>query len=203
MSAPIVRGMPYITMRYSTGVVPAIQANILPASPPLLDGVTPLECDGTIARVHREILVHFGDSDFTYLVFFSRPTDVQCHVEDKEGKPSNVPGVVVSSKKNFVLRVADDSVEEMPIIVRAALANNCTSGLNHNYCEKGMPRDNSLYMEQLRHSADLYPNQAYVRYAFPDKDSIDTHVDNADVSFDWDVHSMQKDTVDDVALEAL
>ena len=58
-------------------------------------------------------------------------------------------------------------------------------------------------MEQLRRSADLYPNQAYVHYAFPDKDGVDTHVENAAVSFDWDVHSMAKDTVDDIALESL
>mmetsp|Transcript_20623 Transcript_20623/g.31542 ORF Transcript_20623/g.31542 Transcript_20623/m.31542 type:complete len:1162 (-) Transcript_20623:344-3829(-) len=202
MSAPIVRGMPYITMRYSTGVVPAIQSNILPASPPLLDGANPLKCDGTIARVNREIQVHFKASDFTYLIFFSRPVDVQCYVDDEEGKPSNIPGVVVSSHTNFLLRVADDSINEVPMIVRAALANNCTSGLSPTYCEGGKTRDNSAYMEQLRQSADLYPNQAYVRYAFPDKDGIDTNVENAAVSFDWDVHSMAKDTVDDIALES-
>ena len=189
LRSPIVRGMPYSTMEYSAGLSPLVHSADLPMSPPVADSKTKLTCDGTITHVQREVSIHFRSSDFTYLVFFSRPADVVC--ETFEGKPPPfVPGVVQPNSNHFTLSVVDNSTEQEPMVLRAAVGNNCTSGYNPVFCENGQARDNKAYMDTLREHAEYYPMNPFVKYSFPTKEDLDSPVGAADLFFNWDMKKM-------------
>eukprot|EP00566_Odontella_aurita_P003490 CAMPEP_0113537792 /NCGR_PEP_ID=MMETSP0015_2-20120614/7019_1 /TAXON_ID=2838 /ORGANISM="Odontella" /LENGTH=1557 /DNA_ID=CAMNT_0000437319 /DNA_START=456 /DNA_END=5129 /DNA_ORIENTATION=- /assembly_acc=CAM_ASM_000160 len=147
MTSPVVRGMPYATVRYrfrprrgrrnaahdynndnagdddddgdANGddsplllLLPAVVSEIALRSPPLIDGHVELECSSSAndprrettaaagAKVSDDVRLTFDQSDFTWLVFFSRPARVTCS-ENRDG----------SGEPAFVLRVVDVVVE--------------------------------------------------------------------------------------------
>ena len=181
MKSRILRGMPYGTMEYMRGVHPVIASEIV-ADLPLIDG-SELHCgkldpknnmisektDGVIAQKDAEL--YFPESDFTWLVFFSRPVYVRCFInQDKAaGSVSLPPGAVSSDNPNaFQLHLEDVHDVDEPLIVRVALANNCTSGTNVNFCSQYQPEDQSEFMSVLRAHASVYPTSPFVKYSFFD-----------------------------------
>ena len=190
MISPLARGMPYATMLYSSGVTPVIQSTDLPSSPLLLDGFTRLKCDGSLKRVQNDVLIHFKGSDFTYLIFFSRPIDIQCSIFEGTSH-AFTPGIVFQNNQRFTLRVADDTVDEIPVDIRVALASNCTTGSNPSYCEDEKPRKNVDFIKLLRNHSNIYSKNPYVKYAFPDKNGVESHVQNATLIFDWNAQNIK------------
>lgn len=173
MTAPIVRGMPYTTMLYSGDTYPVIASKIPNSLPPLIDGNFRLHCNetGSTARVTKDVELYFKDSDFTWLVFYSRPVTVYC---DKNNDAA------------FELQILPEEYDE-PLVVRAALLNNCTTGINPLYCYRGRASNSSLYADVLRKHAAVYPYKSSLKYDFPKKNNNlkDAPV-NAELHFDWD-----------------
>eukprot|EP00586_Coscinodiscus_wailesii_P005383 CAMPEP_0172487124 /NCGR_PEP_ID=MMETSP1066-20121228/16032_1 /TAXON_ID=671091 /ORGANISM="Coscinodiscus wailesii, Strain CCMP2513" /LENGTH=1237 /DNA_ID=CAMNT_0013253525 /DNA_START=99 /DNA_END=3809 /DNA_ORIENTATION=- len=189
MISPIIRGIPYTTMRYPNDphrVTPVIISQIPITDPPLIDGRTNLTCDGVTSQtVSSDMELYFIESDFTWLVFVSRPVNVTC------SSPSTVSETVVP----FQIVVTDEldgGSGGEAFTLRAALGNNCTRGFNPEYCRRGRPADRSEYMSLLRRHADAYPYDTSVKYAYPDGiNSDDEH--KMVVKFDWGVRRMSDD----------
>ena len=222
MRTNVLRGMPYGTMEYGRGVVPTIASETV-AKPPLIDGLTRMKC-GTLDpaenqilaanstqsfHVNEEVELYFPESDFTWLVFFSRPVFVQCYINPVKlvGSISLPPGTVAASNHEnpsaFQLRVdpvgtTDLESYEEPLIVRIALANNCTSGTNVNFCSQNKARDQSNFTSVLRDHAEVYPTSATVKYVFSEPvgglrpESPDGK--SAYLFFDWAARSYGKNS---------
>jgi hypothetical protein len=182
-------------MQYAPGVIPAVSSEIMLASAPMIDSEFPLVCGtldsnttqiptknlgGNHLLVNKDVELHFAESDFTWLFFFSYPVYVECFVNPDSSTNaesiSHPPGEVVEvqgpvNRNAFLLRVAsaeghaDDSIKPKPLIVRIALGNNCTTGVNVQFCEKNEKRDQEAYTELLRDHADIYPSAPSVSYA--------------------------------------
>lgn len=77
-------------------------------------------------------------------------------------------------------------------MVRVALANNCTTGKNPEYCTAlGTARDNSHYIELLRNHSDVYPTgNADVRFTFPVESAEEEELR---LDFNWYVMMMMFD----------
>ena len=219
MRSRILRGMPYGTMEYGRGVVPTIASEIV-AKPPLVDGFTRMEC-GTLGQsiddssstnstkrvlVNEDVELYFPESDFTWLVFFSRPVFVQCYINPSKliASVSLPPGLATSTSHDnpsaFQLRVdpmetftGSETNDEPPLIVRIALANNCTTGTNVNFCNQNNARDQSAFRAVLRDHAEVIPVSPSVKYVFSDPvgglrpNSPDGK--SAYLFFDWDATS--------------
>lgn len=195
MIAPIVRGMPYGTMIYKKSIKPSIFSNGLLRSPPTIDeSSVKIVCSDPSSstttntnsvRVQREVKLHFDQSDFTWLVFFSRPVDVYC-LED-------------SSTNQFQLIAEDTSTSEVdvPLVVRLTLWNSCTSGGYSTFCQNQSSDD--VIEEKatlLRKYADVYPYSPTVHYLFERFDSLNAmdapeEVDSAVMEFNWDARNMK------------
>ena len=165
--------------------------------------------------VEHDVELYFSESDLTWLVFFSRPVRVRCYVnEDKLVQAISVPpggngdlGPKAYSNPNaFQLRVVEDPPAEYddddniiiadlhdPLIVRLALANNCTTGTNVNFCHQKRPRDQSDFASVLREHAHVYPTSPSVKYAFsnPEGGLMPESPDgkSAYLLFDWAARS--------------
>lgn len=200
MKTQIIRGIPYVTVKYDARMSPTIISELPLSLTPAIDGVRLLteeyepgklgddtKGDNTKQyHVEKEISLSFKESDMTWLVFFSRPVTVEFRCD--EISPVELPPGVVdfSTKTAFELRVVD---EDEPIIVRAALENNCTFGGNALFCEGRKPRGETKLASLLRHHADSYPNNPYLRYDFP-ADIETKEVTDSFITFDWGATSM-------------
>lgn len=180
----ILRGMPYGTMEYSPGVQSVIASEVV-SKLPLIDGFTELQCgtldphsdqalqsaDSIIAK--REIELYFPESDFTWLVFFSKPVHVRCFINPNKvaGTVSMPPGSILAKDNRNAFQLTLDpqyhsAGTDEPLIVRVALANNCTTGTNVNFCSERRARDQSDFMSILREHAGVYPTSPTVKYSF-------------------------------------
>lgn len=202
MRSSILRGMPYGTVEYYGGDVSPTIASEVAAEAPVVDGSARMECGELDPRggdavepagsgsgggggggvlVEEDVELRFPESDFTWLVFFSRPVRVRCYVNPAKavGSASLPPGAA-SAEDNpsaFQLRVdsksdggvdGDGDDDEEPLVVRIALANNCTAGTNVHFCDRSRPRDQSSFASVLRDGASVYPTSPAVKYAFSD-----------------------------------
>jgi hypothetical protein len=183
----ILRGMPFGTMEYSPGVQSVIASEVV-SKLPLIDGSKELHCgtldphsnralqsaDSIIAK--RDIELYFPESDFTWLVFFSKPVHVRCFINPNKvaGTVSMPPGSILAKDNRNAFQLTLDPHShsagidgtDQPLIVRVALANNCTSGTNVNFCSENRARDQSDFMSILREHADVYPTSPTVKYSF-------------------------------------
>ena len=165
MLAPVVRGAPYISMEYEHAT-PQIFGQRMLSAKPLADGVSVMTCGskpgewGPAVAVHNEIQLQFDTSDMTWLVFPSEPAEFSCIniPAPLNPGPPPAPGVVqeavVTDGALFYLRATKPMRRGM---VRVAMANNCTTGQNPQYCDDFQPRDNSAFASLLRSHKDLYP----------------------------------------------
>lgn len=179
----ILRGMPYGTMEYAPGVKPVIASEVV-AELPVIDGSQELQCgkldahhdtvaeksDSVLAR--SDVELYFPESDFTWLVFFSRPVRISCFINPSkaEGTVSLPPGAISSTdnRNAFQLHLEDAHDADEPLMVRIALANNCTAGTNVNFCNRYEAEDQSKFMSVLREHAGVYPTHPFVKYSFFD-----------------------------------
>jgi hypothetical protein len=169
MSAPIVRGSPYTSMEYFQAS-PVIASQRYTSSPPVADASNPqrartMVCGedgvfGVPTLVENEILVSFDTSDMTWLVFLSEPTEFVCSNAKPQMPfvdllpPGVLPAVSTVPPVMFTLK----SVRPMEHgMVRVAMANNCTTGQNAQYCTNNQPNDQSDYTALLRNHQDVYP----------------------------------------------
>ena len=191
-------------------MLPTIASEIPIGSPPILDGTTELDCSsGMIASkpqvVKGEVELSFYESDFTWLIFLSRPVYIQCIVPPTHERPAFVPGQPVASAGvvfalQFLDECHDDNDDQSDLVIRLTLANDCTHGTNPQSCGRGDEErhiNQTAYTSLLRKHADLYPG--------PDTDVTFDFVKNettgkasaTHIKFNWNVQSMKHGEVYD------
>ena len=153
--------------------------------------------------VTRELILHMDTSDFTWIVFFSKPVKVHCYSSffPMVSTPDDAPEG--SSFRLNVVEVDDEGdYNEDELVVRMALLNECTTGKSviKEHCDilstLGYPtvssKDRSKeYMKVLREGAMLYPKSPEVGTQFPDKDEgVEDSSRVTNILFDWDVTSV-------------
>jgi hypothetical protein len=193
MSSAIVKGMPYVTMRYEKfhsthGEMnfPTVVSPVALASDPIVDGTTTLDCktSGSIV-VNREIEIHSTFSDFTWLIFVSEPVQLVCAQDPDTG-----------TTLQFVERMKkgeDDG--ETPFFIRVAVSKLCTSNNNPIYCHQEELLEGALRIGQGRYD-DVLRNHS--RYYPGSNTSFDFDVDEEEgkinMYFDWDIQDMTSRT---------
>jgi endoglucanase Acf2 len=186
MATHIVRGMPYATMQYSGGALPTIYSFNGPAvsdAPILADGTKKMECGtkgsgGKTFSVEKDLEMHFINSDFTWVVFFSRPVKVMCEVAEGDEKT-----------RDFQLSVVSYEAGEQPLIVRLALVNQCTTGEGNikAHCTKKLEKEEiAAYAQAIREGASVFPTSSQISFSYPDEGSHDRV---ANMTIDWRAQS--------------
>lgn len=189
--------MPYGTMTYDLSsdedeFYPTVASEINLASDPVIDGHTYMHCSSTNPkpiRVEKEVELFFHESDFTWLVFVSKPVNVQCVLLSGGGMQLQV----VNAEDEFIMRVA---IEKL-----------CTSNQNPIYCHQEQMDPQALhigqgrYFDLLRAAAPVYPGRnTSVKHSINENDEIV-------MEFDWDASLMRSDnentTLDDLLVFAL
>ena len=156
-----------------------------------------------VYSVKRELVIHMDQSDFTWVVFFSRPVRVKCHSDSIPlvSSPGDISDLQFRLDVVEVSNDGSDSREEDELVVRMALLNECTTGKSiiKEHCdvlstlgyETVSSEDKSKeYMKVLREGAMLYPKSPLVGTKFPDKNGGGDEEDYGRVTkvvFDWDV----------------
>lgn len=175
MKTTLVRGSPYVTMIYnmldlsaSEGVLPTMRWGLDTSELPIIDGSRTVDCQSEpVFTVERDLELAFHNSGQRWLVFFSRPVQLQC--QDTPGGP-------------IILQVlkGQDDYEDPLLVIRGALVvlSSSTADDDEVFGEN--------YANQLRASADVYPGQSTsVTHSFNDQS------DRARISFHWDPQSMR------------
>ena len=193
MLTHIVRGMPYATMKYDGGVLPTLFSYNGPSSRPVVDGSTELECgvlkdrvvddSGPTVTVEKELKLHFINSDFTWMVLFSQPVDIQCGVTEGDEKVAE-----------FQLNVKSISSLADPLTVRLALIDQCTTGesnIKAHCAEKQALQDRSGYIDMLRNSSHIVATSPKVEFDYPDDEGDDR---KAYITFDWAAENSKGNT---------
>ena len=207
MRTAIVRGSPYTSMEYKDST-PKITAQRSTTRLPVIDDNenNTLICGvgagvyGESKLVQREIRISFDVSDFSWLVFFSEPTEITCSITPEP--PAIFYGLGVPPPANEPHgHMEIMATKPMEIgMVRIALANNCTTGRNPEYCHKlGTPFNNSQYMDLLRAHSDVYPTgKADVRFTFPVESAEEEELR---LNFNWEpayMSAMKNQSDDDL-----
>jgi len=142
MVVPLVRGSPYITTEYS-GITPRISSEQTLRSPVITVDGKSADCDGVTSLAGYVFALDFVESDATWLFFSSQGVRWVCQASP------------------FLLTA------KAPLYgaVRAALANNCTTGSGQRHCE-GAPagRDMLAYATLLLQHAGAYPVNSSVDF---------------------------------------
>jgi hypothetical protein len=193
--------MPFATMRYFGHVLPSVFSYNGNASLPVVDDKTEIECgklgkNGVMkqnkkVQVQKEIKLHFINSDFTWIVFFSQPVKIQCGVSEGNEKT-----------RKFQMNVVEKLDKDMPLVMRAALVDQCTTGKSDitSHCSDKQ-QDQTGHLELLRKTASIFPTSPELSFEYPDENS-DTQV--ANVKFDWNAESYDpKANVEDLIMYAL
>jgi len=215
--------------------LPTLASETAIGAPPLVDGKTRLQCqdmnhkhkgssttdfsneDGVWAE--KEIELVFAESDYTWLVFVSRPVKVQCIIPAQKEAPAFVPGVPMPSAGIvFALQFLDhddddDASDNNDLVVRVALLTDCTHGSNPATCGRaGSHSSNSknatAYAQLLRHHANWYPGpDTDVTFDFVSSNRTDTATTTSTsstatrVKFNWNVQSMNGEEIYDDTID--
>ena len=227
LKSSVVRGMPYGTMIFGKdaktkkSVLPTILSGNRPVSIFIDSDNAKAEGEGTSgessstkkmscgtsdskARVYtanRELVLHMKQSDFTWVVFFSKPVKVECY---SDAMPAiSTPGAIKDVQFSLnVVEVMDNENDgnEDELVVRMALLDECTTGKSDmkEHCQhlknlgyKTVSDRNRTkeYLSVLREGAKVYPKSPLVGTEFPEDDEDeDDRVTN--VVFDWDATSV-------------
>lgn len=183
MKSHLVRGMPYATMIYAGGVLPTLFSYNGPASKPVIDGTTIVECgqyeDGSISNsttfsVEENIQFHFRNSDFTWVAFFSQPVEIECGV---------TPGD--EQLAEFQLDVKAIESHDKPLVVRLALKDQCTTGKSNikQHCEDRLDHQQRMeYVKLLEESINVFPSSPTVDFEYPEDNAEEK---TAYIHIDW------------------
>eukprot|EP00535_Pseudo-nitzschia_heimii_P009651 CAMPEP_0197192008 /NCGR_PEP_ID=MMETSP1423-20130617/24377_1 /TAXON_ID=476441 /ORGANISM="Pseudo-nitzschia heimii, Strain UNC1101" /LENGTH=1099 /DNA_ID=CAMNT_0042644815 /DNA_START=764 /DNA_END=4063 /DNA_ORIENTATION=+ len=175
MKSNLVRGSPYVTMIYDMsdeavdkGMLPTMHWRLDTSELPIIDGSRTVDCSlESIFTVERDLELEFYNSNQRWMVFFSRPVQLQCQ---------NIPGTPTV----FQVSEARQNNENPFLIIRGALVVSSSDTANDDIVFQ------ENYINQLRASAEIYPGQSTsVVHSFNKESNI------ARLSFDWDVQSMR------------
>ncbi|KAL7437974.1 hypothetical protein ACHAXM_005924 [Skeletonema potamos] len=221
MKTYIVRGMPYGTVAYGKDVLPTILAGNRPSSiiidkddsnkmqcgsltgkPVEQDPKTkaPISNDGAAHTytVEKELVFHLKQSDFTWVVFFSKPVKLRCFSDAIPVVSVAAPNEEVQFRVD-VTEVISEEDDDEELVVRMAVASECTTGKStmNEHCDNTLGYDTvssnvEEYLELLRKGKDFYPKNPLIGMEFPAGDENDERVTN--VVFDWDFTSTKVDT---------
>ncbi|GMI40347.1 hypothetical protein TeGR_g9517 [Tetraparma gracilis] len=223
MRAPLVRGSPYVTMEYEAGIIPTLTSDFYPLTSEVAPSTglylavddttssnTTLHCDtGETVTVTKSVTLSLIGSDFTYILYPSRPLDFKCRsAPPPPPAPPLAPGVVGPARDTsavFELFAAEPLAE--PLTLRLALASNCTTGANLKFCQNSAPTPPSK-SAQFRRLLDLhankYPtNDAAVEYTFPTMTKFEATSADVVMHFDWKAKDMKGTGEGDVLMYAL
>ena len=186
MRTPIVRGSPYTTMEYINSS-PRIVSERSIKYYPIIDGTEILTCGTGIAHLIKgELRIQFEKSDMTWLIFVSEPTEFICTNTTVIEQVNNLPPGVLPPKSDFKTLGFDlKAIKPMRKgVVRIALANNCTTGENAQFCDTIFKsRDQSEYTSLLRQYSKVYPTGfSDITFNFPTETKIDEEIR---LNFDW------------------
>ena len=171
------------------------------------DHKAPISVDGKAHTysVQRELLLHFDDSDFTWIAFFSKPVQVQCYSDAMAAV--SVPGGVpeVQFRLNVVAIDDEETKKDDELVVRLALLDECTTGkaIIKAHCEglKSLGYEtlssktkSKEYLKVLREGSMLYPKSPMVGLDLP-KEAEDNEENGrvTNVVFDWDATSVNSE----------
>lgn len=171
MKSSIVRGMPYLTMRYESTkfqaqdgvdlILPTLWSDMTLQSA-TVDEAEILECSSGMVPipVNREIMLTF-QWEMTWIIFFSRPVQVKC-----------------SQDGPFLLQVVEQ--DDVPLIIRLAMVINKETDRGES-----IEANAAEYETILREHAHVYPgDNTGMSYEINDAKA------EAAVTFDWDVHTV-------------
>lgn len=150
MTSTIVKGMAYVTMEYEglAGMLPTIASSIAFGDAPIVDQTSTMKCTGSKILAQSELQLHFAESNFTWMVFFSEPVWLTCY-SSEDTKQAMIQ--VVSTLNE------DNSNNTKPLIVRAALLDSCSNGKNSAGCKVGLggaPRKSPILRNMQTFFAD-------------------------------------------------
>lgn len=187
-------------------MLPTIASEIPITGSPILDGTTELACStgsddsSEPPLVQGEVELSFAQSDYTWLVFLSRPVYVQCILPPAQEAPEFVPGQPIpSSGVVFALQFLDEHQENddtSDLVIRVALANDCTHGTNPQSCGRADEErhvNQTAYTNLLRKHADLYPGpDTDISFDFVKNETAgQTTTSATHMKFNWNVQSMK------------
>jgi hypothetical protein len=209
MSTHVVRGMPYATMKYNTtsATNPTIYSYNGLSSDVQIDRDTPFEpqtsrkpklvCGvkgslkkGTVVPVKSHLHLHIMTSDFTWMVFFSKPVKVSCTTPNGSSDPN---------LRDFKLSIVEDETEkdsdsdsnynkDSNLVVRVALLDQCTTGrssIKQHCLERNAHSDPEGYERLLKDSSHAIPNSPTIDFEY-------SSTDVAKLNIDWDASSTHK-----------
>ncbi|KAG7369398.1 glycosyl hydrolase family 81 protein [Nitzschia inconspicua] len=139
---------------------------------------------GNKVLVQNHLHLHFVNSDFTWMVFFSRPVHVTCTTSEGD-----------EFIRDFQLDVVDivDTDTDIPLTVRVALLDQCTTGKSNiqQHCQQDAKwTDPQAYERLLKKHVDIYPTNPQMQFQYP-TDNDDTNK-TTDISIDWGAKSSSK-----------
>ncbi len=214
MKTYVVRGMPYGTVAYGKDVLPTITAGDRPLSitidnddsNKLLCGSltgkpikqvpnigAPLSEDGIAHSytVEQELLFHLSESDFTWVVFFSKPVKLRCFADAVPFFSVDAPREDVQFRVD-VTEVLSEEDDDDDLVIRMAVASECTTGKSamKEHCDRTLGYDTfssdvENYLEVLRKGKDFYPKNPLVGVDFPKEDD-ESNERMSKVVVDWD-----------------
>ncbi|KAL3940620.1 MAG: hypothetical protein SGBAC_004876 [Bacillariaceae sp.] len=199
MRTHIVRGMPYATMIYSGGILPSLFSYNGPATNPVIDNSTELVCgqyeDNTIsnatsATVQGKIQLHFINSDFTWMLFFSQPVEVECGTSSGD-----------KNLAQFQFNVKEVSQDDEKLVVRMALMNSCTTG-HSNIKQHCADTNRSLdgYAALIEQSSSVFPTSPAVHIEYPSSESENK---TSHLKFDWKPDSAHDSDMEELIMFAM
>ena len=151
----------------SEGVLPTMHWGLDTSELPIVDGSQTVDCQSEpVFTVERDLELVFHNSEQRWIVFFSRPVQLQCQ---------DTPG----GSTIFQVLKGEDDYEDPLLVIRGALvvSSSSTADDDEVFVEN--------YANQLRASADVYPGQSTsVTHSFEQSD-------RARISFHWDPQSMR------------
>ena len=148
----------------------------------------------SFVNVEKDIEWHSEESDFTWILFVSRPVQIQCALSKEGHQTLQVVPPDANSGEADGEADCGSGKEETPLVVRVALLNPCTSNTVNldTYChsERGshvpMGGSSNDYGAVLRRHANMYPGrQSFINFVV-DEDDLDV----AHLTFDWDAQAM-------------
>lgn len=199
METHLVRGMPYVTMKYTNGALPRLYSYNGPASDLEIDGTKgdTLQCGigeaGNAVTVQKELKFHAFNSDFTWIVFFSQPVQATCQLSSKDIYTRDWQLDVTSIKSANATQ---------PLVVRLALLDQCTTGMSNikQHCAVKDWSDPQAYEDLLRQHASAVPTSPKIHFAYHAEEKSPNQKNGETMTIDWAVESTDGD--DDTELLA-
>jgi endo-1,3(4)-beta-glucanase len=206
METHLVRGMPYVTMKYNGGVLPRLYSYNGPASSTAMkvDGTTAsdFQCGvgteiGSTVTIQKELQFHASNSDFTWIVFFNKPVQATCTMSSEDVYTRDWQLDVTSYE-------GDDDKD--PLVVRLALLDQCTTGTSNivQHCAAKDWDNKDTYEALLRQHASAVPTSPKIVFAWSSDHEPEGQAQNNSklMTIDWAVESTDKEENEDVPLLA-